>query len=236
MSTIACYLVPNHEEDQYDYDDVDDENVVAVDDDGGADGDGRRVVMRGDGDHPPPLSMMGDMTVLIRLMQDINQIVEHEFDFLKLPRIVVIGDQSSGKSSTLEVIFGYLLHHTQMHVTHTVHYCFQALIQYDFLPRGQGCVTRCPLVLTLVRTKDQGGADGHDFIVTFLKDENSPEKRLVNPDRNVVSKEITQRTTAKAGEGHNIVKDPIRMRIEAPNVPNLELVDLPGFTKINTSI
>ena len=45
---------------------------------------------------------------------------------VNLPQIVVVGGQSAGKSSVLESIVGK-----------------------DFLPRGTGIVTRCPLVLTL---------------------------------------------------------------------------------------
>lgn len=47
---------------------------------------------------------------------------------LELPQIVVVGSQSSGKSSVIE-----------------------ALVGRDFLPRGTGIVTRRPLVLQLVR-------------------------------------------------------------------------------------
>lgn len=50
--------------------------------------------------------------------------------FIQLPRIVVLGSQSSGKSSLLESVVGK-----------------------DFLPRGEGVVTRRPLELRLVRIK-----------------------------------------------------------------------------------
>merc|ERR1719399_1731271 len=55
----------------------------------------------------------------------------------KLPQIVVVGSQSSGKSSVLESFVGR-----------------------DFLPRGAGIVTRRPLVLQLVHTPatDDGSA------------------------------------------------------------------------------
>ena len=46
---------------------------------------------------------------------------------LKLPQIVVVGEQSTGKSSVLEAFVGI-----------------------DFLPRGDGIVTRRPLQLTLL--------------------------------------------------------------------------------------
>ena len=47
---------------------------------------------------------------------------------IELPQIVVVGAQSAGKSSVLESIVGR-----------------------DFLPRGTGIVTRCPLILNLKR-------------------------------------------------------------------------------------
>jgi GTPase SAR1 family protein len=51
---------------------------------------------------------------------------------IELPQIVVVGSQSTGKSSVLESIVGR-----------------------DFLPRGSGIVTRCPLVLQLKRIEVQ---------------------------------------------------------------------------------
>jgi dynamin 1-like protein len=47
---------------------------------------------------------------------------------MRLPKLVAVGSQSSGKSSVIESIVGR-----------------------DFLPRGTGIVTRCPLVLSLRR-------------------------------------------------------------------------------------
>ena len=46
---------------------------------------------------------------------------------IDLPQIAVVGSQSSGKSSVLE-----------------------ALVGYDFLPRGTGICTRRPLILQLI--------------------------------------------------------------------------------------
>ena len=52
-------------------------------------------------------------------------------EHVKLPKIIVVGSQSSGKSSLLESIVGI-----------------------DFLPRGSGVVTRRPLELRLVNMTD----------------------------------------------------------------------------------
>jgi len=48
-----------------------------------------------------------------------------------------------------------------------------------------------------------------------------------------VSKEIIRRTTELAGSDKKIVKDPIYLTIYSPDVPNLNLIDLPGFTKLD---
>ncbi|CAG2101558.1 unnamed protein product [Medioppia subpectinata] len=67
------------------------------------------------------------------LIQVVNELQDKLKDSLEfdLPQIVVIGGQSSGKSSVLESIVGR-----------------------DFLPRGTGIVTRRPLVLQLIADKD----------------------------------------------------------------------------------
>ncbi|KAF8876751.1 hypothetical protein BD779DRAFT_1559697 [Infundibulicybe gibba] len=57
-------------------------------------------------------------------------------DALKLPSIVVIGSQSSGKSSVLEAIVGH-----------------------EFLPKGNNMVTRRPIELTLIHTPRTTGQD-----------------------------------------------------------------------------
>ena len=59
---------------------------------------------------------------------------------LELPQIVVLGSQSSGKSSAIE-----------------------ALVGLSFLPRGSGIVTRCPLLLHL-RPREAGDGRG-DYAV-----------------------------------------------------------------------
>ncbi|KAK9812407.1 hypothetical protein WJX73_008699 [Symbiochloris irregularis] len=58
-----------------------------------------------------------------------------------LPSIVVIGGQSSGKSSVLEAVVGR-----------------------DFLPRGTGIVTRRPLVMQLVHLEDPAAREYGEFL------------------------------------------------------------------------
>lgn len=65
-----------------------------------------------------------DLSKLVKLIDELRD--EGLQDHIKLPRIAVIGTQSSGKSSLIEAIVGL-----------------------DFLPRGDGVVTRRPLELRL---------------------------------------------------------------------------------------
>jgi replication fork clamp-binding protein CrfC len=49
-----------------------------------------------------------------------------------------------------------------------------------------------------------------------------------------VRDEINLQTSILAGTGKEIVEDPIRLTIVGPDVPDLTLIDLPGFTKVDT--
>ncbi|KAF9081846.1 vacuolar protein sorting-associated protein 1, partial [Mortierella sp. AD031] len=110
-----------------------------------------------------------------------------------LPQIVVIGSQSSGKSSVLENIVGR-----------------------DFLPRGSGIVTRRPLVLQLINrpprnTTPEDGDKGKSTKNAKKDDENDkkePEEWgefLHQPgvkytDFNLIREEIVRDTEAKTGK------------------------------------
>lgn len=67
---------------------------------------------------------MRSMISLIDKLRDF-----HLNDYISLPRIAVLGEQSAGKSSLLESICGM-----------------------NFLPRGSGIVTRRPLELRMIRS------------------------------------------------------------------------------------
>ncbi|KIK05685.1 hypothetical protein K443DRAFT_130271 [Laccaria amethystina LaAM-08-1] len=126
---------------------------------------------------------------------------------LDMPQLVVVGSQSAGKSSVLETIVGR-----------------------DFLPRGQGIVTRRPLVLQLIHTpapaEPSPTAPPYTEWGQFLH----IDKRFT--DFNEIRKEIEQETFRVAGQNKGVSKLPISLRIYSPNVLDLTLVDLPGLTKI----
>ncbi|XP_053277636.1 dynamin-1-like protein isoform X3 [Pleuronectes platessa] len=131
-------------------------------------------------------------------------------EVIQLPQIVVVGSQSSGKSSVLE-----------------------SLVGRDFLPRGSGIVTRRPLVLQLVniaplqeRQKTENGVKAEEW-GTFLHCKNQ-----IFTDFQQIRQEIETETERTSGENKGISPEPIYLKIFSPKVLNLTLVDLPGITKV----
>ncbi|KAH6915673.1 dynamin protein dnm1 [Coprinopsis sp. MPI-PUGE-AT-0042] len=145
-----------------------------------------------------------DLIKLVNRLQDTFTNLGGELD---MPQLVVVGSQSAGKSSVLETIVGK-----------------------DFLPRGQGIVTRRPLVLQLIHTpipaEPSANAPPYTEWGQFLH----IDKRFT--DFHEIRKEIEQETFRVAGQNKGVSKLPISLRIYSPYVLDLTLVDLPGLTKI----
>ncbi|KAI8889881.1 hypothetical protein K501DRAFT_282178 [Backusella circina FSU 941] len=130
-----------------------------------------------------------------------------------LPQLVVVGSQSSGKSSVLENIVGR-----------------------DFLPRGSGIVTRRPLVLQLINRpatstettpSENDSEENPNEWGEFL---HLPGQKFY--DFNKIRDEIVKDTELKTGKNAGISPQPINLRVFSPNVLTLTLIDLPGLTKV----
>ncbi|XP_018599669.1 dynamin-1-like protein isoform X2 [Scleropages formosus] len=144
-------------------------------------------------------------------------------EIVQLPQIVVVGSQSSGKSSVLE-----------------------SLVGCDFLPRGSGIVTRRPLVLQLVNVpplEERKHTEGGN--VTKPNSQNSYPgvkaeewgtflhcKNQIFTDFGEIRREIEEETERGSGDNKGISSEPIHLKIFSPHVLNLTLVDLPGITKV----
>ncbi|KAF7669869.1 hypothetical protein LDENG_00128920 [Lucifuga dentata] len=146
---------------------------------------------------------------VINKLQDVFNTVGA--DIIQLPQIVVVGTQSSGKSSVLE-----------------------SLVGRDILPRGTGIVTRRPLILQLVhiepedsrKTSEENGIDGEEW-GKFLHTKNK-----IYTDFEEIRQEIEAETDRVSGNNKGITDEPIHLKIFSPYVVNLTLVDLPGITKV----
>uniref|UniRef100_H2LEZ5 Dynamin-1-like protein n=1 Tax=Oryzias latipes TaxID=8090 RepID=H2LEZ5_ORYLA len=139
---------------------------------------------------------------VINKLQDVFNTVGA--DIMQLPQIVVVGTQSSGKSSVLE-----------------------SLVGRDILPRGTGVVTRRPLILQLVHI------DPEDRRKTNEENGNVPFPLLfIYTDFEEIRAEIEAETERISGNNKGISDEPIHLKIFSPHVVNLTLVDLPGITKV----
>ena len=140
------------------------------------------------------------MMMLTKKMIEIRGLLQTvgQSESLTLPSIVVIGSQSSGKSSVLEAIVGH-----------------------EFLPKGHNMVTRRPIELTLVHTPDAQAEYGEFPALGLGK----------VTDFSQIQKTLTDLNLAVPA-ADCVSDDPIQLRIHSPNVPDLSLIDLPGYIQV----
>jgi dynamin 1-like protein len=98
------------------------------------------------------------------------------------------------------------------------------IVGLDFLPRGDGVVTRRPLELRLVH---EHAGDEYKPWAEF-----DQERGKKYYDFAQVKQKIEEFTDKVAGKNKGIIRDPILLTIHSPNCPDLTLVDLPGITRI----
>jgi len=129
-----------------------------------------------------------------------------------LPKLVVVGTQSSGKSSLLN-----------------------SLIGLDILPVGKSMTTRTPLHLELIQSINENRIEfGNYNNYLWITEKKIPitYPNLTTECKEQIRMEIESQTINKAGSGLNISTAPIYVKIYASNVPNLSLIDLPGLTSV----
>lgn len=134
---------------------------------------------------------------------------------LMLPRICVVGTQSSGKSSVLNSIIGM-----------------------DILPFGKNMVTRTPINIRLHQLKTNLPEGWVEF-GQYTSDGWITEKKIIiktpiPADNEIVDIRdyISKKTIDIAGPGMNISSTELIINIYSSFVPNLSLIDLPGLTMV----
>ena len=135
------------------------------------------------------------------------------YNTIKTPTLVIVGSQSSGKSTLINRILGI-----------------------DIIPIGNTMETRTPINLELINTQTE-------YYIEFGKYENliwnKTRKILIDTNTENFSRvikdileEIKFQTNSLAGEELAISEEEINIRFYSPNVPNLNFIDLPGITMI----
>lgn len=149
---------------------------------------------------PKEMARDDQMMVLTKKMIEIRNILSKvgQSSVLTLPSIVVIGSQSSGKSSVLESIVGH-----------------------EFLPKGSNMVTRRPIELTLINTPDS--------LVEYGEFPDLGLRKIT--DFTSIQRTLTELNLA-VPESDCVSDDPIHLNIYSPNVPDLSLIDLPGYIQV----
>ncbi|KAK0552539.1 mitochondrial dynamin GTPase Msp1 [Tilletia horrida] len=159
-----------------------------------------------------------ELMLLTRKLIEVRNIlkeIDHEDENLTLPSIVVIGSQSSGKSSVLEAIVGH-----------------------EFLPKGNNMVTRRPIELTLIHTDmdtpDSAGGrvrGRSGKVVEYGEFPGLGMGRIT--DFKQIQKVLFDLNMA-VPESECVSNEPIELRIHSPHVPDLTLIDLPGYVQISS--
>mmetsp|Transcript_24102 Transcript_24102/g.36456 ORF Transcript_24102/g.36456 Transcript_24102/m.36456 type:complete len:197 (+) Transcript_24102:179-769(+) len=139
---------------------------------------------------------------LIELNDRVNFLTATETK-INSTRIVVAGDQSHGKTSLLEALSGV------------------------DLPRGEGIVTRVPLILQLRGVKE--GEKESATIMASPGANNGIEEAI---GISQISDKIKETTDRIAGTGKDVQNKPITVKIFRKNQDDLILVDLPGITRV----
>lgn len=126
---------------------------------------------------------------------------------LPIPQIAVVGDQSSGKSSLLEALSGIPF------------------------PRGTGLVTRCP---TCISMQQVDNSVWQAKIKLTSKTHSQDEIEISRPE-DIADKIVELTNTLTDNDPNRLSRDGILIRVTAPNVSNINIVDLPGIVRTTTS-
>lgn len=152
----------------------------------------------------------------LELWQEIYKLGVSGVDkYIELPQIVVVGDQSSGKSSVLEAMTGVPF------------------------PRGSGMCTKFPTQIKLRKAEEKG------FFASLIPDVNrspSDKERFARFTERVhgesdlaVILKLAEKTIWPHDNASNLPsKDILNLEFSGPKKPYLTVVDLPGIIHVPT--
>lgn len=174
----------------------------------------------------PSVDSSEDLMLLTRKLIEIRSILLSigEEAGLTLPSIVVVGSQSSGKSSVLEAIVG-----REFLPKCVCHPLFSTQVTGADLHdahRGDNMVTRRPIELTLIHTP---ATPSNPHPTTFAEFPSLGPGHIT--DFGLVQNTLVDLNLSVPAE-QCVSDSPIQLRIHSPHVPDLSLVDLPGYVQV----
>ena len=150
---------------------------------------------------------------ILKVGSILQNIFQEGRDNIEVPRLVVVGSQSSGKSSLLN-----------------------GILSFDLLPTDKNMCTRTPLHLELIpKENTENIAEFGRYVGGDWESLNKLAFSLPNPtleEQKNIGSLIEKMTIEIVGNNSNISDVPIHLKIYSKSIPNLTLIDLPGLTMV----
>ena len=150
---------------------------------------------------------------ILKVGSILQNIFQEGRDNIEVPRLVVVGSQSSGKSSLLN-----------------------GILSFDLLPTDKNMCTRTPLHLELIpKENSENIAEFGRYVGGDWESLDKLAFTLPNPtleEQKNIGSMIEKMTIDIVGNNSNISDVPIHLKIYSKSIPNLTLVDLPGLTMV----
>ena len=150
---------------------------------------------------------------ILKVGSILQNIFQEGRDNIEVPRLVVVGSQSSGKSSLLN-----------------------GILSFDLLPTDKNMCTRTPLHLELIpKENSENIAEFGRYVGGDWESSDKLAFTLPNPtleEQKNIGALIEKMTIEIVGNNSNISDVPIHLKIYSKSIPNLTLVDLPGLTMV----
>lgn len=171
-------------------------------------------LFKGDESKTIQISKLSQNKILC-IADDINCLFNGSVNGIQLPQLVVVGTQSSGKSSVLN-----------------------GIISMDILPTGEDMVTRIPLNVQLTKIEISKSSfvefwDNNSTLPKFIKKISITSPNPTINEIKEIKDTIESETIRIAGSEKNISTQLLNMKIFSPLVPNLSFTDLPGLVMMS---
>lgn len=149
-----------------------------------------------------------DENSFIELSSNFNSISKQLGLNISFPSIVLVGSQSSGKSTLVNRLIGMKV-----------------------IPTGGKMVTRTPINIHLINEQKDERLELGIYEKGTWRISKTLHFNMINFDKDM-NNEITYLTDYLAGKNKNISTHEIHLKIYKKDVPNLNFIDLPGLTAI----